>query len=306
MEIKASSGLIAMRNARSICVVACVIALSLFSVGQDPAKGSAGAPQNATGYRGLRLPVRAKTHDEYVAYQAAVAKLPNLDEAAKAAGDFAAKFPDSNLRVLLYQKLMKACQKAGDSDKTLDAGLKILAINKDDPEALVGVAEIQEEHTTPMDLDRDQRMQQAMTNARHALQTIDTDLTIPANTKPEQMEPYRKYLRAAALAIIGTLQYQQQQYPEAEATLRNSLQADADNPDPVVLVRLALVLDQEKKYDDALQQANRAVEITKEDTEVGKVARTEQQRLTLLTVSTTTPAPQDNSTPAQDPAPPGH
>ena len=90
MEIKASSGLIAMRNACSLCVVACVIALSLFSVGQDPAKGSAGAPQNATGYRGLRLPVRAKTHDEYVAYQAAVAKLPNLDEAAKAAGDFAA------------------------------------------------------------------------------------------------------------------------------------------------------------------------------------------------------------------------
>lgn len=293
-----------MRNACSICVVACVISLSLFSFGQDPPTASAGASQNATGYRGLRLPVRAKTHDEYVAYQAAVAKLPNLDETAKATDDFAAKFPDSNLRVLLYQKLMKACQKAGDSDRTLDAGLKILGINKDDPEALVGVAEIQEEHTTPMDLDREQRMQQAMTNARHALQTIDTDLTIPANTKPEQMEPYRKYLRAAALAIIGTLQYQQQQYTDAEATLRSSLQADADNPDPVVLVRLALVLDQQKKYDDALQQVNRAVEITKEDTQVGKVARTEQQRLTLLTVSTTSSAPQDSSTPAQDPAPP--
>ena len=306
MEIKASSGLIAMRNACSICVVACVIALRLFTFGQSPPQATAAASQNATGYRGIRLPVRAKTHEEYVAYQAAVVKLPNLDDAAKAADDFAVKFPDSNLRVLLYQKLMKACQKAGDSDKTLDTGLKVLAIDKDDPEALVGVAEIQEEHTTPMDLDRDQRMQQAMTNARHALQTIDTDLTIPANTKPEQMEPYRKYLRAAALAIIGTLQYQQRQYAEAEATLRNSLQADGDNPDPVVLVRLALVLDQERKYDDALQQVNRAVEITKEDTEVGKVARTEQQRLTLLTVSTTTPAPQDNSTPAQDSAQPAH
>jgi len=306
MDIRASSGLIAMRNACSICVVAWVIALPFFTFAQTASRDSAGTPQNGSAYRGIRLPVRAKTHEEYVAYQAAVAKLPNLDDAAKAADDFAAKFPDSSLRVLLYQKLMKACQKAGESDETLDAGLKVLGVNKDDPEALVGVAEIQEEHTTPMDLDRDQRMHQAMTNARHALQTIDTDLTIPANTKPEQMEPYRKYLRAAALAIIGTLQYQQQQYPDAEATLRNSLQADADNPDPVVLVRLALVLDQEKKYDDALQQVNRAVEITKEDTQVGKVARTEQQRLTLLTVSTTNSAPQDNSTPAQDPAPPAH
>jgi tetratricopeptide (TPR) repeat protein len=114
------------------------------------------------------------------------------------------------------------------------------------------------------------------------------------------LEAYKKYLRSTALAIVGTIQYKRAQYPDAEGTLRKAIEADAANPDAVVVLRLALALDQQKKYQDALQQANRAVELTKEDTDAGKSARTERERLVVETGGNNTPAsnPPVNNAPA--------
>jgi len=77
------------------------------------------------------------------------------------------------------------------------------------------------------------------------------------------------------------VQYMQGQYADAEGNLRKAIEADAANPDPVVVLRLALALDQQKKYSDALQQANKAVELTQEGTDVGKMARNERDRLVI-------------------------
>jgi tetratricopeptide (TPR) repeat protein len=141
-----------------------------------------------------------------------------------------------------------------------------------------------------MDLDREERMDQAVANAQHALQTIDTDLSAPPGTQPERLEAYKKYLRSTALAIVGTIQYKRAQYADAEGTLRKAIDADAANPDAVVVLRLALALDQQKKYQDALQQATRAVDLTKDDTEAGKSARSERDRLVIETGGNNTPA----------------
>src|SRR5437016_3873852 len=66
-----------------------------------------------------KTPPAAKTNDEFAAYNAAVS---NQDTAAaeKAADDFAAKFPQSDLRGLLYGAIMRRYQAANDSDKTLE------------------------------------------------------------------------------------------------------------------------------------------------------------------------------------------
>jgi len=249
--------------------------------------------------------VQAKTQAEYEAYQAIKSKAQTAEEFEKAVDDFAAKFPDSNLRVVLYRGVMKSFQQADNADKMMAAGLKVLGIDKDDPEALIVVAEIQEEHTSAMDLDREERMDQAVANAQHALQTIDTDLSAPAGTPADRLEAYKKYLRSTALAIVGTIQYKRAQYAEAEGTLRKAIDADAANPDAVVVLRLALALDQEQKYQDALQQAKRAVDLTKEDTDAGKSARTERDRLVVQTGGNNTPenAAPGNAAPASVTAP---
>ena len=277
---------------RHFPIIAVAMLFSLLTLGHAQAPASAPAAQVPPAQK-PQLPIKARTHDEYVAYQAAIANKQDPDAMAKAAADFAARFPDSSIRVLLYRASMKAYRQAADSQKMMDAALKVLELTKDDPEALVAVAQVQEEHTSPMDLDRDQRMDQALANAQHALATIDTDLVVPVNTRPDSIEPYKKMLRASALAIVGSIQFKREQYPEAEATLRQALDANPADVDGVVVLRLALALDQEKKYQEAMQQVDRAVALIKEDSDAGRAARNERDRLSTLITQNSGPGSSD-------------
>jgi tetratricopeptide (TPR) repeat protein len=257
------------------------------TLGQSSGQSS---PQGGTAQTAGRAPIQTKTAAEYQAYQAAVANAKNPEAMEKAADDFAAKFPDSAVRVLLYRLSMNAYQTAGNTQKMMDVGLKVLNLDKDDPEALISVAEVLQDQTSPTDLDKDKRATRAIDYAAHALETIDTDLAIPTGTAPERVEAYKKTLRSTAFAIIGTVRYKQEQYVDAESNLRKAIDADSANPDPVVVLRLALALDQQKKYTDALQQANRAVELTQDGTDVGKMARNERDRLVIETGGSAAPS----------------
>jgi tetratricopeptide (TPR) repeat protein len=264
------------------------------------ASAQSGQPQSGATQTTGRAPIQTKTAAEYQAYQAAVANAQNPEAMEKAADDFAAKFPDSAVRVLLYRTAMNAYQTTGNSQKMMDVGLKVLGLDKDDPEALIGVAEVLQEQTSPTDLDRDKRAKRAIDYAQHALETIDTNLAVPTGTPAERVEVYKKSLRSTAFAIIGTVQYKLEQYADAEGNLRKAIDADAANPDPVVVLRLALALDQQKKYADALQQASRAVDLTQDGTDVGKMARNERDRLVIETGGNapTTASPQSSASPS--------
>ena len=270
-----------------------IVALFLMAVALASAQTPAQPPSQAgSSQPSARGPIQTKTAAEYQAYQAAIANEKNPEAMEKSADDFAAKFPDSAVRVLLYRMAMNAYQTAGNASKMMDVGLKVLNLDKDDPEALIGVAEVLEEQTAATDLDKDNRAKRAIEYAQHALETIETDLAVPAGTPPEKVEAYKRGLRSTAYAIVGTVQYKQQNYADSEGNLRKAIDADSGNPDPVVVLRLALALDQQQKYSDALQQANKAVQLTQEGTDVGKMARNERDRLVTVTGGSALPGSQ--------------
>jgi len=295
------------------CAVAFLAVIALTGLAAAQNSGQAPSGQNVPPATSGRAPIQTKTPAEYQAYQAAIANSKEPAVMEKAADDFATKFPDSEVRVLLYRAAMAGYQTTGNAQKMLEMGRKVLSIDKDDPEALIGVAQVLEEQTTPTDLDREQREAQALDAATHALKSIDTDLAVPAGTPADKVEGYKKYLRSTALAIMGTIYYKQANYSEAEGKLRAAVDADAGNPDPVIILRLALSLDQQKKYAEGLQQANRAVELTQDTTDVGKMARDERDRLLIQTKAIAPAAPQNpappqpappQNSPSQNPAPP--
>src|SRR5271155_520335 len=76
----------------------------------QPAQQTPPAPA-AQGAPAAKRPPQAKTQPEFDAYKTAAA---NTDPAAleKASEDFATKFPESELRVLLYKNAMRAFQNA--------------------------------------------------------------------------------------------------------------------------------------------------------------------------------------------------
>jgi len=270
----------------------------------NPQSGtSQAAPSAPAGKR----PPQAKTQPEFDAYQAALKNANDPAAMEKAADDFAAKFPDSELRVLLYRTTMRGYQSANNAEKMLDTAEKVLKIDPDDPEALIGAAEVITERTRDTDLDKDQRLAEAQKDAQHALETIDTDVAIPAGTPQEKIDAYKGFLRSSGYSILGTLAFNQKNYTEAETQFRKAIDAYPSQPDPVVILRLAIALDNQGKYPDALKEANRAVELTQENTSAGTLARRERDRLVQLTGgSNPAPASKPPAGAAQNTNPPSN
>ncbi|HSS97959.1 MAG TPA: hypothetical protein VLK33_13055 [Terriglobales bacterium] len=260
--------------------------------GQNPPAAQPGATQQPAAPAGKR-PLQAKTQPEYEAYNAAHAQMNDAAAMEKAANDFNTKFPDSELRVLLYRDAMHAYQRDNNGDKMMEMGRQVLKLDPDDPEAMVGVAEVLTERTKDTDLDKDQKLAEATKLAQHALETIDTGISIPNGASPEQVDSYKRFLRSSAYAIIGTMQYNKDNFKDAEDSFRKSIDAFPTQPDPVVVLRLALALDKQTKYPEALKEVNRAVELTANDasSSVGTYARQEHDRLVQLTGGTPAPKP---------------
>ena len=281
---------------KKAAIMMAVLGMCLGSFGQSndkPATQTPPAGQAAAAPQGKRPP-QAKTQPEFDAYKAAVAQ---TDAAGmeKAADDFAAKFPESELRVVLYKAAMQKYQQSNGGDKMMDMAHKALALDGDEPEALLGVAQVLAERTRDTDLDKDQKLAEAKKNAEHALVTIDTDVP-STGYPPEQLNAFKGFLRSEAYAVLGTLSFNGKNWTDAETNLRKSIEAFPQQVDAIAVFRLAVSLDMQNKVPEALKYADQAVDLTKDrpDSAAGKAARDEKDRLTKLNSGTG---------PGQSPAP---
>ena len=141
--------------------------------------------------------------------------------------------------------------------------------------------------------------------AQKATQTVDTDLAIQA--PQDKIDAAKAFLRSSAYSALGTIEFKKENYAGAQENLQKSIDAFPSQPDSVVVLRLALAIDkqataavdrdrQEKLYAEALKVANRAVELTQDNTPVGIPARRERDRLQKLTAS----APAQPQTPPKN------
>jgi|SRR5450631_1856316 len=271
-------------------IVVVILALTTVALSQQPAPPKAtqpaapqpGATPPATPPAGPpeKSQPRPKTQAEADAYKAAMA-LTDPIAMEKAANDFAVAYPDSDLSPLLFRTVMRTYQSANNSDKLLEMGQKLLQADPNDPEALVNVAQVITERTRDTDLDKDQRREQAMKYAQHALETVDTD--IPLGLAPEQEALFKSLMRSNAYSVIGLLQFNEGKFDQAAGSFRKSIDAFPQQPDPVTILRLAFALDKQGKYPEALTEAKHSVELTQDGTTAGTLARREQDRLVKLT-----------------------
>jgi tetratricopeptide (TPR) repeat protein len=283
-------------------VLGAVLAMCSWSLGQsndkpaaqNPPAGQAVPPAGQAAAPAGKRPPKVNSQEEFTAYKAAAALTdgPGLE---KASDDFAAKYPESELRPLLYRSAMQRYQQANNGDKMLEMAKKVVAIDPDDPEALVGIAQVLAERTRDTDLDRDQRLAEARKDAEQSLTTVDTDIPT-TGYPPDQLAAYKGFLRSEAYAVLGKLSSDAKKWPEAETSLRKSIDAFPQQVDSIAVLRLAVALDMQNKIPEALKYADQAVELTKDrpDSGAGKAARDEKDRLTKLSVGT---APGPTSTP---------
>jgi tetratricopeptide (TPR) repeat protein len=262
-----------------------------------PAAPAAQAPAPAA-QNGRPMPA-AKTQEEFKAYQEATAK-PTAAEGEAAATAFATQYAQSELRLLLYRKLMYDYQNINNGEKTVAMARKMLALDANNPEALVTFATVTAQTTRETDLDREERLNEAVADATKALQTIDTDLFIPPEAPKDRVEAFKKSLRAMAYDALGTVAMVKKDYPTAETNLSKSAELNA-MPDPVTYLRLSVALDQQKKYSQALDAANKAVQYSADSPQANNLAKQERDRLQKL-VNPGGAAPPSSPAPATPPA----
>ena len=268
-------------------IVVAVLGMCVGSFGQakPAAQSTPAAGQAAAAPQGKRMPA-AKTQPEFDAFNAA-RQLTDAAATEKAADDFATKFPDSELRPMLYKAAMQRYQMANNGDKMTEMARKALSYDADDPEALLAVAQGLAESTRDTDLDKDQKIAEAKKDAERALVTVDTDVPV-TGAPPEQLAAFKNFLKSEAYTVLGTIAFKANNWPEAETNLKKSIDAFPQQPDTIAVFRLAVALDMQNKIPDAMKYANQAVDLTKDhpDSPAGKAARAEQDRLTKLSSGT--------------------
>jgi tetratricopeptide (TPR) repeat protein len=251
--------------------------LSAALMAQQPASGNGKQAQPA----GKHVP-QAKTHPEFNDYNSAYA-IAGGAASEKAADDFAAKYPNSELTSYLYSKAMHEYQNENNPEKMLSVGEKVLRLDPDNSIALVLTATVLADSLSDTDTDRQVKIAQVKKNATHALDTLDLAFTPPDNASPEQVKVYKNTLQSMAHSALGIVALKTADDLGAEKELKLSADLNQSQPDPYIWYHLALAQDHQKKYSEALVSINRALQVIGANADLGNLARGEQSRLLTLT-----------------------
>lgn len=268
---------------RVFMVLSAVLVMAVLAAGQQqqPPQPAPGAqePAAAPAQQGKPQP-QAKTQEEYDSFLQA-GTTPGLAEAEAAAEAFASEHPESELRALLFQNLMHRYQEANDAEKTVAMGRRVLEFESDNPTAAVTVAAVLAERTRETDLDREERLEEAIRLAKEAINNVRASLVIPPGTPPERVEQVQQTVLSMAHGAVATVLMQKEEHAAAEEHLRAAVGFERAQPDPVLYLRFSIALDHLKRYDEALRAAERSLQLAG-DGPVAPLARQQRDRLAKL------------------------
>ncbi len=253
----------------------------------SPAAASATASNASTAAR----PPQAKTKEEYDAYKAGAA-LTDPTQVLAAADQFAQKYPDSELKELLYIHAMNGFAQQNNAEKEIEAGRKATAIDPHDPNPLIHVASALVEITHDNDLDKDQRYAEAAKDAQAAIDNINTGLHIPPNVTEAQVQAVKNSILTLAYETLGVVAMQRQSFAEAETNFQKAVDISKAEPVARIYLRLSVAQDNEKKYAEALVSANKALQYSQQGTVEQTLAKQQQSRLQKLVEETGPGSPQ--------------
>jgi len=305
--MKSSSVILAVLLAASMAMAQSTATQTQAPSQSGQAQGQTGA-QNAAPKNGQAQPpagggrvLQAKSQDEMKAYQDASAKT-NPDEMEAAADAFAAKYPNSEMKGTLFARAMALYAQANNMEKLVAAGRKAIAADPTNPIPLAQVASVLAESTRDTDLDREQRLDEAAKDAQAAIDNINTGLIVPPNAPPEKVAAYKTAILARAYDTLGMVNLNKKDYAAAEQDLLKAADISKANPEAVIYLRLSVAQDQLKKYPQALDSANKAVQYSPEGSAARTYAKQQQARVKTLMDAAAAPAAASPATPPTAPA----
>ena len=265
-------------------LLVCVLVLAASMMAQQPSSQQPAAPAGqpaAPGQQPAQHTARPKTQAEADAYKAA-AVVTGGAASEKAANDFAAKYPDSELRENLYLKALHEYQTEPQGQdqpaKIVAMAEKVLELDSTNSVALVLTATALADSLKENDPDQ-QKVTEILKNANTALQTIDTAFVPPAPVSPEQLTAYKNMLKAGAHSALGLTNLKLGNYAGAETELKAAIDLNQAQPEADIYYQLALAQDRQKKYPEALQTVNEGLKYAGSDANLTRLLNAERDKI---------------------------
>jgi tetratricopeptide (TPR) repeat protein len=238
------------------------------------------ASQNSAKPATAKRGPQAKSKAELDAYQSAATQTdPAKLEAA--ATEFAQRYPASELRPFLFQRAMGLYAQANNPGKTLEMARAELKYDPSSPVALLTAAQMLVAGTHDSDLDRDARLEEAVADARGAVQHAG-EMVQPASFTAKQFADTIAQLRGAAHEAIATVAYKKRDYFGAIREYDAAVADEKEHADAVVWLRLAVAHDKVSEYERGLAAAEKAIAASETASPVRGLAEQEKARLVEL------------------------
>lgn len=275
--------------------------------------GSSGNPQAPSSTAGGHKLLQAKSQDELKAYQDATSKTDPAQMNA-AADAFAAKYPSSELKAALFVRAMNLYGQANNSEKLIELGRKAIAADPTNSVSLVQVGTALVEGTRDTDMDRDQRLAEAVKDAQGAIDNI-SQLMAPPDATPERIAAVKASIITMAYDALGMVDLNKGDPAGAEQQFLKAVDASKAQPEAIIFLRLSVAQDKLKKYPEALDSASKALQYAPQGSAAQNLAKQQQERLQKLmaaasgtgipsSVAPVTPAPNAPAAQTVAPTPP--
>ncbi|MGZ7061877.1 MAG: hypothetical protein ACXVKD_03400 [Candidatus Angelobacter sp.] len=220
---------------------------------------------------------QARSEQERADFTAAYALTGAATEEA-AATDFANRYPASELRRYLYSSAMLQYQRENNPAKMLAMGERVLALDPDNPLALVLTATALADALGDRDRDREKKISTIKHNAARAIQTAEAGYSETSTGAPV----YKTTLQSMAYSALGIMKLKTGDDAGAEKDLKTATELVKIRPDGYAWYHLALAQDHRKKYAAALSSVEQALQLASSDPELQKLAEVEHERLAGL------------------------
>jgi tetratricopeptide (TPR) repeat protein len=189
--------------------------------------------------------------EEEAAYKAFFeAKGNDLQHVIQTGEEFLKKYPESRYRESVYSRLTNAYLAAGDVDKMLVAGEKALELRKDDVDVLAVMAYAIPRRANPAALDGGQKLAKAEAYAKQTIELLAA-LPKPPNMSDEDFTKAKNDKLSMCHSGLGLVDFHRQKYVDAASEFEEATKL-ASAPDPVDFFLLGMVLDQTKRYTEAV------------------------------------------------------
>jgi tetratricopeptide (TPR) repeat protein len=159
------------------------------------------------------------------------------------------------------------------------------------------------EDTRDTDMDRDQRLAEAAKDSQSAIDNLSQLLT-PPDATPERIAAVKASILTMAYDTLGMVDLNKKDPAGAEQQFLKAVDAGKAQPEAAIFLRLSVAQDQLKKYPEALDSANKALQYATQGSAAQNLAKQQQERLQKLMAAgsgTAIPSSIAPATPAANP-----